>query len=113
MKNIFLYKTVVVGLMVLALSGCFPDNKTIYDGQLQIEFSPVTDTIELSGQTSYSANVQLIGPHQDSAIDVRFEIDSERTTAVRGVHFDIAGDTAQIPANSSFASIEIQAFPDA
>jgi hypothetical protein len=112
MKQIKKLKIVLLGLIIAGVSGCFPDNRTIYDGPLQVEFRPVSATMNLANATNYSPNVQLIGPHQDSAITVLFEIDVEQSTAVRGVHFDISGNSAQIPPNSSFAAIEVTANPE-
>lgn len=113
MKQIQKLKILLLGLIIVGIAGCFPDNRTIYDGPLQVEFRPTSASINLANQTTYSANVQLIGPHQDSAITLNFEIDEDATTAVQGVHFEIDGNATQIPANSSFAAINITANPDA
>lgn len=99
-------------LMLLMLSGCFPDNKVIYSGPLQVEFNPVSDTQRMSNGTTYDATVQLIGPHQDTDIQVMFEIDTENSSAVLGEHFEIASFTTVIPANSSFATIRIEAIAE-
>lgn len=112
MKTEHFIKVLLLFLMMSLLTGCFPDNRVIYDGPLQVEFRPVTDAINLSEQSSYSANIQLIGPHQDHSINILYEIDTERSSAVRGVHFDMHSDTARIEPNSSFASIEMQIYPD-
>ena len=113
MKITYLSILSVFGLAVLTLTGCFPDNDSSYDGPLQVEFRPVEQTLDLSEETSYSANIQLIGPHQETAISVNYEVDAELTTAVRGEHYELDGNSTQIPANSSFAAIQITADPDA
>lgn len=94
------------------LSGCFPDNKVIYSGPLQVEFNPVSDTQRMSNGTSYEAKIQLIGPHQDTDIVVTFEIDTENSTAVLGEQFELGAFTTVIPANSSFGFIRIDAIPE-
>lgn len=109
MKYRQLIKTLTIGLAVVLLSGCFPDNEVIYDGPLQVEFRPTDFTLRMSEATYYSANIQLIGPHQNRPLTVDFEIDTENSTAVLGEHFELDGTSATIPSNSSFASIEITA----
>lgn len=100
----------LVGCLALTLSACFPDNVTVYEGPLQVEFRPTSATLNLANSESYSAIVQLIGPHQNRPISIDFVVD-DASTAVEGVHYTIGSTTAQIPANSSFAEIVINAIP--
>jgi hypothetical protein len=103
---------VVVFCLALALSACFPDNVAVYDGPLQVEFRPTSATLNLANDDSYSANVQLIGPHQNRPLTIDFIVD-DASTAVEGVHYVVEGRSTTIPANSSFADIEIRAIPEA
>ena len=112
MKAIQLKLILFIGAFVLALTGCFPDNSRIYDGPLQVEFNPTSDTQRMSNGNTYSANVQLIGPHQDSDVTINFEIDTENSTAVEGVHFEVGGRSTILPANSSFAQITVTAIEE-
>lgn len=112
MKAIQLKLILFLGALALALTGCFPDNSRIYDGPLQVEFNPTSDTQRMSNGNTYSANVQLIGPHQDSDVTINFEIDTENSTAVEGVHFEVDGRSTVLPANSSFAQITVTAIEE-
>jgi hypothetical protein len=112
MKSTYILKSLVFGFAIIALSGCFPDNRTIYSGPLQVEFRPVSAEQRMTNGNTYNANVQLIGPHQDSDIIVNFEIDTENSTAVEGVHFEVNGRSAVLPANSSFAQITVTAIEE-
>lgn len=109
MKQLNKYVIILIGLAILVLSGCLPDNDRVYDGPVQVEFRPTSATLSMEEATTYDVPIQLIGPHQSSEINVNFEIDTENSTAIAGEHFDVGGLTATIPANSSFGSISIQA----
>ena len=102
-------KISIIGAVFLGLSGCFPDNSRIYDGPLQVEFNPTSDTQRMSDGNVYDATIQLVGPHQDSDIVLNFEIDTENSSAVLGEHFELSGLTTVLPANSSFATIRVTA----
>ena len=112
MKKSLTLVLMAAALSLLMLSGCFPDNKVIYSGPLQVEFNPVSDTQRMSNGTTYDAKIQLIGPHQDTDIIVAFEIDTESSTAVLGEQFELSSFTTVIPANSSFGFIRIEAIPE-
>jgi len=112
MRYKILIQAFVFGLTAIMLSGCFPDNDMTYDGPLQVEFKPTSDTQSMSDGVSYSAHIQLIGPHQNEAITVYYEVDTENSTAVEGEHFELGDLTSVIPANSSFGSIEINAIKE-
>jgi hypothetical protein len=112
MKLIQKMKISVIGLIILGMAGCFPDNSRIYDGPLQVEFNPTSDTQRMSDGNTYNSTIQLIGPHQDSDITLNFEIDTENSTAVLGEHFELTGLTAVIPANRSFGTITVTAIED-
>jgi hypothetical protein len=105
-------KLTLIALLTAGIAGCFPDNSRIFDGPLQVEFRPVSAEQRMSNGNTYDANVQLIGPHQDSDIIVNFEIDTENSTAVEGVHFEVDGRSAVLPANSSFAAITVTAIEE-
>jgi hypothetical protein len=109
MKLTTLIKITMIGVMLFGLAGCFPDNSRIFDGPLQVEFNPTSDELRMSNATTYDATVQLVGPHQDSDITLNFEVDTENSTAVQGEHFELQGLTTVLPANSSFATITINA----
>lgn len=98
-------------LIATLLTGCFPENKTIYSGPLQVEFNPVSATLRTAQATSYEMKIQLIGPHQDVPINVRFEIDTANSTSQLGTHFDFESMNVTIPANSSFGFIRVNAIP--
>lgn len=102
-------KLTLIALLTAGIAGCFPDNSRIYDGPLQVEFNPTSDTQRMSNGSTYNATIQLIGPHQDSDITLNFEIDTENSTAVLGEHFELSGFTTVLPANSSFATITVNA----
>ncbi len=103
---------IVLGCLMIGLAGCFPDNSRIYSGPNQVEFNPTSDTQRMSDGNVYNANVQLIGPHQDSDITLTFEIDTENSTAVEGEHFEVNGRSTVLPANSSFAEITVTAIEE-
>lgn len=105
-------KLTLIALLTAGIAGCFPDNSRIFDGPLQVEFNPTSDTQRMSNGSTYNATIQLIGPHQDSDITLNFEIDSENSTAVLGEHFELSGFTTVLPANSSFATITVNAIED-
>jgi hypothetical protein len=112
MKLITLLKITLTGAVLFGLLGCFPDNSRIYDGPVQVEFNPTSDTQRMSNGNTYNATIQLIGPHQDSDINLNFEIDTENSTAVLGEHFELSGFTTVLPANSSFATITVNAIEE-
>ncbi len=97
----------VFGLTIVLFSSCLPDTKTVYDGDLQIEFRPVEDSHPASTGEPYEANIQLIGPHQEDPITVEFEVDTENSSGILEEHFELDSATTTIPANSSFGKIEI------
>ncbi len=112
MKLTTLIKFSLIGAVLLGLTGCFPDNSRIFDGSLQVEFNPTSDTQRMSNGSTYNATIQLIGPHQSSDITLNFEIDTENSTAVMGEHFELSGLSTVLPANSSFATITINAIEE-
>ncbi len=112
MKIIEPFKFAMLIALIIGLAGCFPDNSRIYDGPLQVEFNPTSDTQRMTDGNVYDATIQLVGPHQDSDIVLNFEIDTENSTAVLGEHFELSGLTTVLPANSSFATITITAIED-
>ena len=107
-----LIKTLVLALFAMALTGCFSDNDLVYDGPLQVEFRPTSDSQRMSNGTSYTANIQLIGPHQSRPITIDFVVDTENSTAVEGTHFTLGNQQATIPANSSFGEIVVNAIEE-
>jgi len=112
MRYKILIQAFVFGLTAMMLSGCFPDNDMTYDGPLQVEFKPTSDSQRMSDGTSYTANIQLIGPQQSGALTVYFEVDTENSTAVEGEHFELTDLSSVIPADSSFGSIVINAIEE-
>ena len=112
MKSTQLIKLLLISAFALTLAGCFPDNSRIYDGPMQVEFNPTSDTQRMSDGNVYDAKVQLIGPHQDTDVTINFEIDTENSTAVEGVHFEVGGRSTVLPANSSFAQITVTAIEE-
>ncbi len=112
MKSTQLINLLLISAFALTLAGCFPDNSRIYDGPMQVEFNPTSDTQRMSNGIVYDATVQLIGPHQDTDVTINFEIDTENSTAVEGVHFEVGGRSTVLPANSSFAQITVTAIEE-
>lgn len=110
LKNLFKLSGLAVLLMSFALTGCFPDNKLVYDGPLQVEFPyPQEDSILLLIRNEYEIKFQLIGKQQDKDLEIEFEID-ESSTAEYGEDFEIEGGLSSIiPAKDSFGYINITA----
>jgi hypothetical protein len=98
----------VLTTFALFFSGCFDDQQITFDGA-QIEFEPTSASITQGEAASHSATIQLMGPQQDTDMEVIFEVDSEESTAVRGTHFEIpAGDQVTLDANSNSTAFEIE-----
>lgn len=112
MKFTNLFKLAVIGWITIGLSGCFPDNSSVYDGSLQVEFRPTSDSQSMADGNIYDANIQLIGPHQDAPLLIEYEVDTENSTAILGEHFELDGFSTEIPANSSFGTIQITALEE-
>lgn len=103
-------KNALVLLMLVGatglLTGCFEDEDNTYQGPLQVEFKPVTRTVN-NGAGLQELRVQLIGPQQSQPITVSVSAD-ESSTAQAGVHYNLV-DNGQvtIPANSSFGAARV------
>ncbi len=110
LKNLFKISGLALLLISFTFTGCFPDNKLIYDGPLQVEFPyPQEDSILLFIKNEYELKFQLIGKQQDKDLEIEFEIDAG-STAEYGEDFETDnGLTAIIPANDSFGYINITA----
>ncbi|WP_373495888.1 DUF4843 domain-containing protein [Aquiflexum sp.] len=56
---------------------------------------------------SVSLRVNFVSPQKESEESFTYRVIAEETTAVEGVHYNFAGQ-AVIPANSSFADVQVQ-----
>lgn len=111
LKNLFKLSGLALLLASFTLTGCFPDNKLVYDGPLQVEFPyPGEDDLLLLVQDTYEIKFQLIGKQQEHDLTIEFEVD-DASTAVEGQHFELDSHTAVIPANESFGYINVTALP--
>ncbi|RYF18770.1 MAG: hypothetical protein EOO42_15000 [Flavobacteriales bacterium] len=104
----------VATVALLLIFGC-KKYKVEYDQPSQIEFKPITVTLAkgtVATPGSSTILVQLVGPQQNTAIDIDYQIDAA-STAVAGTHYNIAGTAGKItiPANSSSAQIVVTAIP--
>lgn len=54
-----------------------------------------------------SLRVNFVSPQKDSEETITYRVLAEETTAIEGTHYNISGQ-AVIPANSSFADVQIQ-----
>ena len=135
-------QTTLVLLVAVALTGCFEDmvERKTYDGPLQVEFAqyhqpyapaatnanwistvvfphdaPAGATVELP------LTLQLIGPHQSSALEIGYVVADERTnatgttfttTAVSNTHYSLPqGGRATFDANSSHTTLDVVVSP--
>lgn len=104
-------------LLVLLLSagfmtGCFEDVDKTYTGPSVVEFGPAPGSsnsyirvvnVNSTTATTIPVNVQLVGPHQSTAVDVNFSVAGTATAAM----FNISGTSTQIPAGSSVGTINV------
>jgi hypothetical protein len=100
-------------LAVTSLSACFPDNEKLFDGPTVTEFKPIAKTVKLTAAAgSADALIQLVGPHQSAEVTIPFVVDAS-STAVAGVHYNIAatGSVVKLAANSSTTTIPISLIP--
>lgn len=112
MKNRITIKLLTLCMVSLLLSGClndlFEQEDQTYQGDPQLEFRPQTDTFD-EDEGTISVLVQLIGPHQSSAITVNYEVNSAETDAVAGTHYELTTSSpVTIAPNSSSATIQIE-----
>ena len=100
-------------LAVTSLSACFPDNEKLFDGPTVTEFKPIAKTVKLTAAAgSADALIQLVGPQQSAEVTIPFVVDAS-STAVAGVHYNIAatGSVVKLAANSSSTKIPITLIP--
>lgn len=110
-------RTSVLALAALALTatGCdFEEFDGPYDGEPVMEFNQLTGPagpygVAVSeGSGTLSLRTNLIGPQMGSATTLSFSV-VDGTTAVEGTHYALPNGTDYtLPANSSFASIDIE-----
>ena len=100
---------ILVGLLISACD-LTEERDRSYTGDARLEFFPQSDEIE-EGANGVTTDIQLIGPQQDSDLQVDFVvIDSARsgaTQAEEGVHYEIESSSATIETGTSSAEVAI------
>lgn len=96
-------------LLVLAIVSCKEEDFS-YQGPPFVDFSSSYQYVTIKGNvySNYTVpvKVRLGGPLSGSAYNVTFDVDAS-STAVSGTHYSLAGNSTQIPANSSFGEIPV------
>lgn len=103
-----LKSVLVLALLGLSLSACdfFEQRDRSYDGPPQLEFAPLTETVD-EGAGTVTTNIQLIGPQRDAALPVTFTVD-DASTAVEGTHYTLGSTSASIAAGESVVAVDIE-----
>jgi hypothetical protein len=98
----------LIALLGVSLSACdvFDQRDRSYQGDPQLEFAPLTETVD-EGAGTVTTNIQLIGPQRSSALPVNFVVD-DSSTAVEGTHYTLSSTSASIPADESVTDISIE-----
>ncbi|MXV15390.1 DUF4843 domain-containing protein [Hufsiella ginkgonis] len=65
-----------------------------------------TDPLLTRTSGTVKLRVNLVGPQRSTATEISYSVQAAGTTAVSGTHFTTTGK-ATIPANSSFAEVEV------
>lgn len=95
------------------VTGCTDANETVYDGPLQVEFTPLANgqyaAAVPDGAGLIELTAQLIGPQQESDLSLGVAVRADETTAEAGVHFRLVDDGRfTIPANSSRGPVRVE-----
>jgi hypothetical protein len=104
-------KLLILAMIPLLFAGCDDlfdkgDVEKTYDGPPQVGLFPLQQEVsEISGVATIE--VQLIAPHQTSAINVSVSAD-ESSTAQAGVHYNILTPQVTVEPGSSTVDVEIE-----
>jgi hypothetical protein len=115
--NLFVVVTIVLGL-----SSCFRDNEILFDKVALVEFQETVVRAPAPGQKyplvaitrrsgTVNSRINLVGAHRPADEAIRYKVDTEKTTAIEGVHYTLGGESAVIPANESFGNAVINILP--
>lgn len=107
MRNLILF------IAIFIFSSCFQEKEDFLFKGLFVEFdavslAPEPENFQIlleDGQGRVTAQVNLVGPHQDTDQTIGYHLASA-STAEEGKHCDLNGQTFMIPAHSSFGYIE-------
>jgi hypothetical protein len=104
---------------VFSLAACFTEPDQTLDEVTWVEFQTTIVSTPATGRTYpfiaaartspgvRTTQVNLVGPQRPSDTPINFVVD-EASTAVAGTHYRIAGNTFNIPANTSFGQCGIE-----
>jgi len=120
MKNIIKISLALLLVASYFFFSCEKEDLT-YQGPPVVEFPIPLDKYpeKVTDTTAHKIKVQLVAPHQSSAVTMNFKVieefiiatDTFRTTAVEGTHYTLPSMSVTIPANSSFGYIDINLLP--
>jgi hypothetical protein len=98
----------VLAVLGLSLSACdmFEQRDRTYQGDPQIEFAPLSETVD-EGDGTVTTSIQLIGEQRDSALPVSFTV-GDQSTAVEGTHYTLGSTSTSIPANANSVDVTIE-----
>lgn len=116
MKRVFFFA--LLSLMASTQISCFQENDFLWDKKTVVEFQTTVVTSPAVGRTypllavkngagTQNNPVNLVGAQRSNDEVIRFSVDTARTTAVAGVHYDLKGGTFTIPAKSSTGNCAI------
>lgn len=117
-KSIYLYPVLL--LVIATFSSCFKDYEERYlftDNRVEfqdavINSSPLSLQPHAHDAGIVRYRVNMTGSQRSSEMKLPFRLIPEKTTARKGVDFDLPkGEFYTIPANSSFGWIEVQVLP--
>jgi len=126
------YIIILMTVFTTVFTSCMKDNEVILEGSF-VEFDaatynangagltyPILTRVPRYGEPQNNADpaitrasgtikfrINLVGPHRSTPTTVGYTVLATGTTAVAGTHYT-TGNTVTIPANSSFAEIEVQ-----
>lgn len=106
-QNLY-FNLFLVVLFVVASAGCdlFEKKSRAYDGPTVLEFYPQSASAD-EGSGQQGVEIQLIGPQQDSDMNVNYSVVDSMTTAESGTYAVSPSSPVTIPANSSQTQLTI------
>jgi len=102
-------KLLILALIPLFALGCNDlfdtgDAEKVWDG-LQLGFFPLQQEVSLEDDDVATVEVQLIGAHQDSDVNVSFSVSGE-STAVAGEHYNLV-TSSPVTLSSGTSTVDI------
>lgn len=101
----------VLALLGLSMTACdlLERKNRAFDDAPKIEFFPLKKTVDepVTGDSTVTAEIQLIGPQRESDLSVSFAVD-DSSNAESGTHYNLPSTSATIPANSSQTEISVE-----